>query len=307
MGTDSSDELIGGLLKRLGSAPVEGPLDMRRCSEMQPGEAECVDGWHMAERPGPGIVGEEPRAVKQCLRRCPHVVRQEIKERVRAEREALRGELERCGYKQLTATDHRPVSRVLREVLDEARTVNGLPALLAMLDTFMVKPIDRNVILRGPVGTGKTTAQLCLHFACLERGIGSRYVTSTDLRRIAVNRQSANDDLQVTADRELAKLKAAQVLAWSDIGSERGKARNLAETLQDLFDGLRGVCVGSTNRTSEQIAADEDNYGPRIASRLFADRDDRRAVVIHLEGSDQRRHAADRKQRDVRARAAGDR
>ncbi len=301
--TESSEDLIGGLLNRLGIAPMEGPEQLRRCGEMEPGEVECVGGWHEGERLGPGVIGEERRTLRHCIRRCPAVVRQEIRERVSAERAALQGELERSGYKMLTATDHRPISRVLREVLSEARPVTGLPALLQMLDHYLSKPLDRNIILHGPVGTGKTTAQLCLHFSCLERGIASRYVTSTDLRRIAVNRQSANDDLQVTADRELAKLRAAQVLIWSDIGSERAKARNLAETLQDLFDGLRGVCIGSTNRTKEQIAADEENYGPRIASRLFADRDDKRAVVIHLEGEDQRRHAADRRQR---ARAAGD-
>lgn len=303
MGTDSSDDLIGGLLKRLGIAPMEGPQELRRCLEMEAGEIECLGGWHEGERLGPGIAGGERRMMRYCIRRCPAVVRQEARERIQNEREALRGELERSGYRQLTRRDHRRISRVLREVLDGSRPVGGLPGLLTILDRYMVHPIDRNIILHGPVGTGKTTAQLCLHFACLERGIGSRYVTSTDLRRIAVNRQSANEDLQTDADRELAKLRAAQVLVWSDIGSERAKARNLAETLQDLFDGLRGVCVGSTNRSKEQIAADEDNYGPRIASRLFADRDDKAVVVIHLEGSDQRRHAADKR----RERAAGDR
>lgn len=295
------EDTISGLLKRLGlPLHLAAHEQIVRCHDVNVMEEYCAGGWHMADRDmGAG------RRQQVCVRRCPAALRQDSKDRVASDLRALDGELQRCGFRTLTPSDRRPVSKVLRGILDGSRQVEGLSALLATVDRYLSKPIDRNIILHGGPGTGKTTAQLCLHFAALENGQCSRYVTSGDLRKIAIGRGSAVEDLRVEADQQLNRLKSAQVLVWTDIGSEKSLVRNFTETLQDLFDGMRGVVVGSTNRTSEQLAEDESNYGPRISSRLFGDHNGNDCVLIKLEGSDQRQYVGQKRRSQFRSYRGG--
>jgi hypothetical protein len=270
---DAATDELSQLLARLKPKPLV-EVAPAACSELSGAEVECVGGMHYTG----------PRTVS---RSCPEAQRAAVRSRIPAEATRLAGLLKKAGYERMGPTDQRDIGRVLRHCLQPRPEVEGLSTMLRMLDVCASKPLERNVMLQGALGLGKTTAQLCLYFSQLQLGVSSRFLTSSDLRAVAVRRASADQETADEAERQLQLWQRARVLVWSDIGDKDEHDRNFRPTVQDLLENFGGVLLGSTNLGQEELAA-HPNIGPRAADRMFADHNTMPAICIELKGPSQR-------------------
>ncbi len=284
---DSAEDVVSGLLKRLGITQVPD-VARQRCPELSKSETECFGGSHHHVDPT-AVAGtfHPDRAPLVTTRQCPIAWRAAARRRIPAEAERLKGLLAKCGYTRLGPTDQREIHRVLRAALDIGRPVENLPRAVRMVDHFRDKPLDRSIILEGERGLAKTHLQQIVHFSLLAQGVSSRFVQSHEIRSLAARRQSANEDTATDADNELRMLQRAEVLIWSDLDDSRDRVRNMADTTQDLLELFDGALMVSTNSDREALEK-SDNVGPRAADRIFADRCGKAAVVIKLKGQSQR-------------------
>lgn len=198
------------------------------------------------------------------------------------------------------ATD-KPLWLQLWSAIDRSRQVRfavGLPEkwrplgeLLDMIHRGCEKPsLDApNLMLTGPCGTGKTTLQALLFLASAEAGINSAFVDSIDLRTLINGLNSRFSETAKTADKEFSQLAARDVIFWSDVGDTHATRNEFAETIATLLERFIGRLVVSTNLTSAELERHPD-IGHRAVSRMLAGRHGKPAVMIHLEGKDQRRH-----------------
>ncbi len=275
----ASDDIVSGWLARMKEAGFAAPgPDRQRCADLSGAETECGAGQHSE----PGKNGMLYRT-----RRCPAVVRSEARARVAIEAKRLEGILERCGY-VAGPDDQRNIGDVLFAGLTD-RPIDGLPALKGWLRRYRDTDLDRSLFFVGSTGTGKTTAQLCLHFWQLQRGVNSQFVSSSLIRRLAKQRLSADPEASGEAEAYVAKLSAAKVLVWSDIGDKAATDPNFACTVQDILEQLAGCLVGSSNLGRVGLR-DDPNIGDRATSRMFGNVKGVPIEVINLKGPDQREH-----------------
>lgn len=283
----AADDVLGGLLQRLRIDPAS-TADKPRCPELAGKETECFGGSH----------SYSAGRLSYHVRRCPVVAAAEQRRRIPAEAKALEALLAKCGYRPLNPHDRREVADVLIAALQERQEIVQVQELLGLVRHYRAHKLDRNVILHGPRGLGKTHSQLAIHFSQLSLGRRSRYLTSSALASIAKRRQSADPDTCAEAEQELRQLQAAEVLVWSDVADRNDHAVNLAATTQDMLEHFRGVICASTNLAQQELNT-HVNVLARVTSRLFADHEGRSSIRIALLGPDQRTRAGRRHLRAV--------
>lgn len=141
----------------------------------------------------------------------------------------------------------------------------------------LAKGANRNLILTGPVGTGKTWATWKAAETAVRAGYEGLVVITTAARFRRVNAPATAEP------REFERYCSAGLLAIDDIGSVRlseWDLDHLAE-LADIRWGARNPTVITSNKTGLG-----EILGPRTSSRL-----QHGALIVAFDGTDRRRQA----------------
>lgn len=162
----------------------------------------------------------------------------------------------------------------------EARQV-ALDWLDALSDPAHLPP---NLILHGPVGTGKTGLAWGIVRECCHREIDARIVNVRDLMN------AMRDAFREYRFFDTDNLERVNVLALDDLGAERVTAFSrdtLATLIERRYQAHRPTIV-TANYPMSEIAArlghDDPEVGARIVSRLTEN-----AVQYRIDGPDRRR------------------
>lgn len=263
-------QILERILSSLPAAPApDGPP----CPGLARGEHCDREGHYLGdptEPPGRDPSGRPlPRA--PFVRPCPEAQALRIRRRLREERQRLGGLLGRCagGF----------------AAYQPDRAQGGAQALEAMRDFAAARPPARNVLLAGPLGTGKTHLLLSAHLELLGAGVRSYFVSSTDLRALFMGCASWEAARQEEAFGERDELERAQAILWDDAGDVEGDERGrgaFAEGLKYLLDRSRAAWAVSTNLTYDEARRHPD-VGAKVISRLLDG-----GTVVRMSGADQR-------------------
>lgn len=262
----------------LSKTNVSENVKQRDCSarEWSPDEnpetVEVCDGMvHTVRMP------DFPRA--EVVRRCPAIVAGEVRARFANERQRLAGAIERLQRFGGEGFDG----------YDPNRHPSSAEALFAMRQFSCERPPSRNVFMLGPAGLGKTRLLLASHFALLEAGTNSHYVTSPELRSLFRLAGSFDENARREAEGKICSLRQSQAIHADDLGDVEGDERfrgAFAEGFKGLLDGTRAAWAFSSNCTYAEAAKHPD-LGDKILSRMFEG-----AIVIRMGGSDRRLETA---------------
>jgi len=222
--------------------------------------------------------------------------------RYRSERVRLANELALCGY---GPKQTEPIGPWLFERVNPARDAATLGAagvanlrnVLARWKAIRLATADgpQHVSLIGGTGTAKTMLSLSLYFAWLHDGASCHWIEQGELIRQAKNLHSGLAGVPEIAESWLATVRRYKVLFLSDLGSQRadksqeGGSSVLANLLLSLLNSFSGRLVWDCNLDADKMRAHPD-IGPRIVSRLMADRGGSPCEVLTLWGADQRQH-----------------
>ena len=272
------DADFSGLLSRVHALP-DAP---ETCPAVKPGE-RCRHGWH-----------ELASGVKPCPM-----------ERYRSERRRLRNKLELCKYGTERDEMTDSIAEALYKAIDPDRDadtlgkdgVQNLRATKARLAVLRreYRTGTRHIAISGSTGTAKTMMSFHLYFAWLYRGMSCHWIEQEELIRQAKNMHSGIDGLPEAAQSWLASIKRYKILFLSDIASQKydkslGAGESpLANLLLSLLNDFSGRIVWDCNLGAD-ILREHPDIGPRIVSRLFADRGGSPCDVLMLPGADQRQH-----------------
>lgn len=146
-----------------------------------------------------------------------------------------------------------------------------------------------HVLLTGPCGTGKTTLQAVLYLAAVEAGIDAAFVDSIELRMLAANLTSRWDETARTAKNDLERLIRRRAIFWSDVGDSTATEKAFPETVAAILERFTGRLVTSSNLGLGDLAKHPD-ITQRAVSRLTAGRISGPAIIVLIDGTDQRRH-----------------
>lgn len=243
-------------------------------------ECEADHHWNASTRSG---------------RRCPLA-------RYRSERARLTNELALCGYgpKQTEL-----IGPWLFERVNPARDaatlgaagVANLRQVLARWKAIRLASADgpQHVSLIGNTGTAKTMLSLSLYFAWLHDGASCHWIEQGELIKQAKNLHSGLAGFPEVAESWLATVRRYKVLFLSDLGSQRadksqeGGSSVLANLLLSLLNSFSGRLVWDSNLDADKMRPHPD-IGPRVYSRLCADRNGAPVDLLVLDGADQRQH-----------------
>jgi DNA replication protein DnaC len=153
-----------------------------------------------------------------------------------------------------------------------------------------------HLLLTGTTGTAKTMIAIGLRLCWLRRGMRSIWITGRDITDMS--------RLYDSFERSERNAFVARLKTWADYGTvfledladEKGDPRlgagegTRATVLQRLLNDSTALYVVTSNLRIAELEQHQD-AGPRVMSRLTADRCGKRAVQLHLEGPDQRQRA----------------
>lgn len=211
--------------------------------------------------------------------RCPAIRRAEIRARVETERQRLRGELETLF----------PYGGASFDGYNPERHQGAREALQAMREFSAARPPRWNVLLISSAGLGKTRLMLASHFALLEAGVASQYVTTPELRKLF--RQADNFDSEVAQEArgKLDRYVYAEAVHFDDAGHIENDQRargQFVEGLKDLLDRSRAAWAVASNRSSSEMETHPDLSGT-VVSRFQLG-----AKVVRMSGVDFRTESA---------------
>lgn len=231
-----------------------------------PGDGiECDGGWHF--RNLGDVYGRE------AVGRCDTKRRQEIRAKVSEERARLDGPLELLAAHGGAKFDG----------YDTGRHEGAKRALEAVRAFAEGRPPKRNVILVSPNGLGKTRLLLASHFALLEAGIASQYVTTPELRKWFRRAMSFDEETEREARNWLDRFNYSQAIHFDDAGHVENDQRSrgeFTEGLKGLLDNTKAAWAVATNRTSAEMETHPDLSGT-VASRFQYNAD-----VVVMRGRD---------------------
>ena len=273
---------FSGILSRVQLQPDKPET----CPMARAGE-RCRHGWHERDR------GASP---------CPLG-------RYRSERVRLTNELALCGYGPKQTDEIGPWLFKRVDPKRDAATlgpsgVADLRAVLKRWGAIRQASADgpQHVALIGGTGTAKTMLNLSLYFAWLHDGGSCHWIEQGELIRQAKNLHSGLAGVPEVAESWLATVRRYKVLFLSDLGSQRadksaeGGSSVLANLLLSLLNSFSGRLVWDCNLDAAKMRAHPD-IGPRIYSRLCADRNGAPMDLLVLDGADQRQHLLRTKER----------
>lgn len=210
-----------------------------------PDGIRCIGGWHFRN--------------DVAIRRCDEKRRQEIRAKIDGERQRLRGELELLG----------PAGASF-EGYDVHRHEGAVAALNAMQRFSQGRPPARGVLLVSPNGLGKTRLLLASHFALLEAGVPSLYVTTPELRKWFRRAMSYDEEIEREARAWLDRFTYAQAIHFDDAGHVENDQRargEFNEGIKSLLDTSAAAWAVATNRSSREMETHPDLSGT-VASRF---------------------------------------
>ena len=267
-----------GLLSRVQTLP-DSP---ETCPAIKPGE-RCRNGWH-----------ELASGVKTCPM-----------ERYRSERKRLAQELALCGYGPERDEMSDDIGRVLFKSIDPRRDAATLGAAgVKELRSVLLRVGELkqegaagqcNIALIGSTGTAKTMLNFALYFAWLRLGMSCHWLEQGELIRQAKNLASGIEGLPESAQSWLASIRRYKILFLSDLAAQKADKSSepgispLANLLQALLNRYSGRLAWDSNLDADMLRRHPD-VGPRIVSRLMADRGGSPCEVLTLWGADQRQH-----------------
>lgn len=256
-------EILDGYLAGSVTVVDDAPAEPDECKP--PAGMSCIGGWHF----------KGDTAVK----RCDTKRRREIREKIVDERARLEGPLELL--KQYGGAKF--------DGYDPSRHAGADRALAAMRAFSEGRPPRRNVLLVSPNGLGKTRLLLASHFALLDAGIASRYVTTPELRKWFKRADSFDEEVEREARNWLERFNYAQAIHFDDAGHVENDQRSrgaFAEGLKGLLDNTKAAWAVATNRSSSEMETHPDLSGT-VASRFQYNAD-----VIVMSGIDFRTETA---------------
>lgn len=216
----------------------------------------------------------------EVVERCPLLVAEERMERKAKELERLKGTLTQLVKRGGSGFDG----------YDGNRHDGAKQALEAMRRFSSGSPTG-NVILSGSTGLGKTRLLLASHFALLERGVVSQYVTSPELRQVFRNVQSFNADDKHLSQVVIDRLIRAEVIHADDLGDiedDQRKRGEFAEGLKGILDRSQAAWAVALNMSARE-AENHPDLGGKIVSRLLLG-----AEIVVMSGRDFRAESARR-------------
>jgi DNA replication protein DnaC len=229
----------------------------------------CDHGWHFRRSDGFAV------------RRCEVAKGNARRATVESWRERLGGPIEKL--RQWGGLDERGLPTFAG--YDANRHEGAARGLGVMRSFASSRPPMNNVILVGSNGLGKSRLLLTSHFALLEAGIASQYVTTPELRLWFHRQQSFDEEVSREARGKLAPLLYAQAIHFDDPGEVEDDQRRrgeFTEGLKCLLDNSRAVWAVATNRSADEMERHPDLSGS-IASRFQLG-----AEVVVMRGLDYR-------------------
>lgn len=317
MTTEQRDEIRElGITRKLTDVLARAPIfeapagnaPLRACPALRADEVECRDGGHE-------IAGTaHPKTGRNATYRdCPMKL-------YRDERKRFKAQLALCGYDERRDELAEPIAASLWALLDRQRGVTGLGELIDAISTIIERGprSGGHLALIGTVGTAKTHALLLLYFWALHCGVRVSWVTSSELRELAQEMRSFDEERQAAAQGRLKFLRGRELIIIDDLGDQLSDIRarepgstGVSALLQDLLNGSMARLFWSSNlgimlpvasdnpkarQAESQRAMDElrghADLGPRVTDRLFADHRGVAAIRVQLEGASQRYHHA---------------
>lgn len=166
-----------------------------------------------------------------------------------------------------------------------------LAQLAALIERGCKQPssVAPHVFFTGPCGTGKTTLQAIMYLAAVEAGIDSAFVDSIELRMMAGNMTSRWEETARAARDDFERLIKLQAIFWSDVGDSTATEKAFPETIAAILERFTGRLVTSSNLSLGELAKHAD-ITQRAVSRLTAGRPSGPAIIVLIDGADQRRH-----------------
>lgn len=151
-----------------------------------------------------------------------------------------------------------------RQMMEEMREI-----CLAYTRNFSREP-DRNFLLYGPVGTGKSFLCHALARALLDSGVPVVYQTAYGMQELFQSVRFAPASLRAEREGALERLREADVLVIDDLGTETVHAVSVGHLFELLNDRLleKKSTIISTNLELREI---ERIYSPRVFSRIFGE------------------------------------
>lgn len=268
---EPTDDMLSRILSRVSvgddvtSAAPCGSRLFTLGQDLDEREVVC-DGMHHYRGPG-RPTGFAP---------CPDVVSRSIRQRVDSEHGRLAGTimtLSLCG------------GGLGFDCYDPKRHAWGERVLGAVRRFAIMRPPMGRILMTGSKGVGKTLLQLAGHFACLENGVDSVYLQSSNLRRHLHLSESFDEDARRKGEDAIQRLLMCQVIWFDDIGEiedDQRKRGQFAAGLKNLLDNSRAAWCVSTNCDGDEAASHAD-MGAKIVSRLLAG-----ALVLEMKGKDAR-------------------
>jgi len=247
-------------------------VQQRELPPLECGAARWVGSWD------PGVtfcMGAMHMNAAGVLGRCPEARKAEIRARVESERKRLAGPLAVLALK----------GGVGFSGFDWSRNESAAKALGAMRRFSEGRPPISGVLLTGPTGLGKTRLLLASHFALLEAGVNSEYVTSPALRRLFRDASSFTEEVAETARGQLDRLVYASAVHADDLGDVEDDQRargQFTEGIKDLLDRSRAVWAFAVNLSSEEAERHPDLSGKVVSRMQYG------AEIVPMEGSDYR-------------------
>lgn len=141
---------------------------------------------------------------------------------------------------------------------------------------------DRNLLLYGPVGAGKSYLCHAITRELIERGVPVAYQTAYGLQELYQSVRFAPANLRHEREGALNRIRDADLLVIDDLGTETVHAVSAAHFFEMLNDRLlqKKSTVISTNLELPEI---ERMYSPRVFSRIFGQYE-----LYHIFGDDLR-------------------
>ena len=192
-----------------------------------------------------------------------------------------------CYYKELNsvAYDHLGIKDIADKSFkdDNLSALPQLNGVYSLMQKFLSKfpETDKNILLTGEKGTGKTFLTECVVNALNDKKLNALFLSAFDLNNLFVKNFSLPYAERITTEEILT---TCDLLAIDDLGAEPLYNKVTIENLTAIISerlALKKPFIITTNLALDEIS---DRYGERLFSRLCGNR----TVILKIDGKDLR-------------------